>query len=150
LFAACACAQSSNGVSQSIIGRAKKFTVASLDSRLPKVSLEFFLNYEAQGLPVTWQIADCGGTNTISPKDFASDSRCIEADFSLKNGTTVTVVVSVRNSGQTQRVDKLVRATITNLGGTPRPVRRLGDLPMELQRPAPKGPRDLPAPTEGL
>jgi hypothetical protein len=124
--------------------------VSSLDSRLPNVSLEFFLNYEAARLPVTWEIVDCGEPTAVSPKDLAPASTCIEADFGLKNGTTATVVVSVGFSDQSQGVQKLVSATITNLGGMPRPVRRLGDLPMELHRPAPKGPRDLPPPTEGL
>jgi hypothetical protein len=150
VFAACAGAQSSTHSSQAAIERAKKLTVSSLDSRLPKVSLEFFLNYEAEGLPVTWKIVDCVEPNTTSPKDLASASTCVEADFSLKNGTTGTVVVSVGSTEQLQEAQKLVRATITNRGGTPRPVQRLGDLPQELQRPAPKGPRDLQTPIEGL
>ena len=38
----------------------------------------------------------------------------------------------------------------TDLSGISRPVRHLGDLPMELHRPAPRLPRDLPVPAGAL
>ena len=67
----------------------------------------------------------------------------VEADFEAKNLTSVTVLVSVGAlKGGPSRVSALLSVTISDLSGISRPVRRLGDLPMELHRPAPRPPRD--------
>lgn len=148
LLTACLSAQSTSNAARAAIRKAKNLPVSSLDSRLPKVSLKFFLKYEAAGAPIAWAISDCD--DDPATRHSADSPVCVEADFSLKSGTTVAVVVSVGNLGRIQGHTALVRATVTNLGGLPRIVRRLGDLPMELQRWAPETPRDLPLPVEAL
>jgi hypothetical protein len=67
LFASWACAQPGSDAKQAIT-RARRLSISTLDGRLPKVSLEFFLNYEAQGLPVTLNVVDCDEPDVNSPK----------------------------------------------------------------------------------
>jgi len=54
LLTVCSWAQSPSArkTEQAAIQSAKKLLVSSLDSSLPKVSLEFFLKYEAPGVPI--------------------------------------------------------------------------------------------------
>lgn len=76
---------------------------------------------------------------------------CVEADFESKNRSTVTVLVSIGTfKGGPTGVPALLKVTITDVSGISRPVRHLGDLPMELHRPAPRLPRDLPVPVGAL
>lgn len=49
------------------IQRAKNVLVSSFDRTLPNVSLEFFLNYEGDGVPIKWKVTDCGA-QTGSPR----------------------------------------------------------------------------------
>jgi hypothetical protein len=70
---------------------------------------------------------------------------CVEADFEAKNLTAVTVLISGGTlKGGPSGVPAFLRVILTDLSGTSRPVRHLGDLPMELHRDAPRLPRDLP------
>ncbi len=130
---------------QAALQRAKSALVSSLDSSLPKVSLEFFLNYESGGADIRWEVNDCGEPTGNPATDRASESpMCVEADFT-KDHTDVTVLVSV---GTFQKgpsgAPTLFSVTVQGLNG--RIHLRLADLPKELHRPAPRMPRDLPLP----
>lgn len=129
------------------IQRAKNLIVSSFDRSLPNVSLEFFLNYEGGGAPIEWQVTDCGN-QTGAPVLYQEQGTpmCVEADFESKEQKAVTVLISsgTFNSGPSA-LPARISLTIIESGAT-RPVRRLGDLPVELHRPAPRFPRDSPVP----
>lgn len=139
-------AQSAMEADRVAVTRAKKIAVSELDDRLPKVSLEFFLKYEAAGMPVSWRIVKCG-EEALAASPIPT---CVEADFDRKNDGTATVVISIDNSKTSPATPGFIGATVTDMGGAPRKVRRLGDLPMELQRAAPKTPRDSPPGSNAL
>ena len=150
LLTVCFWAQPSsiNKTEKAAIRRAKSLIVSAFDRSLPNVSLEFFLKNEGEGAPIKWEVNDCGEQNGSPATDDRRDPpTCVEADFEAKNRTAVTVLVSVGTfKGGPSGVPALLRVTITNLSGISRPVRHLGDLPMELQRPAPRLPPALPDP----
>lgn len=140
-------AQSRNKAETAAILRAKNALVSSFDSSLPKVSLEFFLKYEAGGAPITWERADCGQESANPPMDHGSGHPlCVAASFD-KGQTAVTVIVSV-GTLQIGRpgTPALLRVSIDGPSGRIESL-RLRDLPRELHRPAPREPRDLSAPT---
>jgi hypothetical protein len=143
---------STNRTEKAAIRRAKSLIVSSFDRSLPNVSLEFFLKNEGGGAPIKWEVNDCGEQNGNPATDDRRDPpMCVEADFEAKNLTAVTVLVSVGTfKGGPSGVPALLRVTITDLSGISRPVRHLGDLPMELHRPAPRLPRDLRDPVGAL
>lgn len=133
------------------IRRAKGLIVSALDGSLPNVSLEFFLNYEAGGAPVKWKTNDCadGSGRALLDREQGT-SICVEADFEFKRKTEVRVLVAFGTfERESTGAPALMSLTITQ-SGVSRPLRRLGDLPGELHRRAPKLPRDLPAPVAGL
>jgi hypothetical protein len=72
---------------------------------------------------------------------------CVEADIALKDGRAATVVVSVGTfkKGPVD-VPTVYGVRVTYPGGTIHRLDRLSDLPVELHRPLPKGPKDLLAP----
>jgi hypothetical protein len=139
--------QSTNGNQEAAILRAKNVLVSSLDRSLPKVSLDFFLKYEAGGSPIQWEVNGCGEQPGSPASDHGSDPpMCAEADFA-KHQTDVSVLVSV---GTFKRgpigVPAFFSVKVNGPGGRSLRLRRLGDLPKELNRPAPRMPRDLPVP----
>jgi hypothetical protein len=141
---------STNKTKKAAIRRAKSLIVSSFDRSLPNVSLEFFLKNESGGAPIKWQINDCGENGNPATDDSRDPPMCVEADFETKNLTAVTVLVSVGTfKAGPSGVVVLLRVTITE-SGISRPVHHLGDLPMELHRPAPRFPRDLPDPVGAL
>ena len=131
---------------QAAIQRAKTTLVSSLDSSLPKVTLEFFLNYESGGADIRWEVNDCG-EQTGNPVDRRDDiPMCVEADFA-KDQTTVTVTVSVGTFKKgVSGAPALFYMAVQDSSGKSHSLRRLSELPKELHRPAPKSPRDLPPP----
>jgi len=137
---------SADKTEKAAIRRAKNVLVSSLDSSLPKVSLEFFLNYEAGGAPIQWEVSDCGEQTGKRSTDRGTDSAmCVEADFA-KDQTDVAVVVSVgTNKKGPADVPTLLSVTVNGPSGKSHSL-RLGELPKELHRPAPKSPRDLQLP----
>lgn len=154
LLTACLWAQpsSANRREKAAIRRAKNLIVSSFDRSLPNVSLEFFLTYEGGGAPIKWEeVNDCGDQigNPALDQEHGSPM-CVEADFEFEGRKAVTVLVA---AGTFERgpsaVPALIRVTITE-SGTSRPVRHLSDLPVELHRPAPRFPRDLPVPVGAL
>ena len=139
LGAACMWAQPTpaNKTDEAAIRRAKHVLVSSLDRSLPRVSLEFFLKNEGAGAPIHWRVKDCDEkTATIAPVDTEDSLICVEADVDLKDLRSACVRVSV---GTLRRgfsdMPALVSVTTTDSNGLVRPVRHLGDLPMELNRP---------------
>jgi hypothetical protein len=139
---------SGNKTEQAAVQRAKNALVSSLDRSLPKVSLEFFLNYESGGASIKWEVTDCWEQTGNPSIDHGSDSdMCVEADFA-KDQTDVAVLVSVGTFEKgPSGVPAFFSANVTGPSGRRLRLRRLGDLPKELQRPAPRMPRDLPVPT---
>jgi hypothetical protein len=144
--------QSVNKTEKVAIQRAKGLIVSSFDRSLPNLSLEFFLRYEGGGAPIKWGVNDCGDQTENPAMDNRRDHpMCVEADFEAKNRTAVAVLVSVGAfKAEPPGVPALLRVTITDRSGISRAVRHLGDLPMELQRPSPRLPRDLPDPVGSL
>src|ERR1700722_19146924 len=87
--------QSADKTEAATIERVKNTLASSLDSSLPKVSLEFFLKYESGGAPIQWEVNDCVEQAGNPSTDRGSDRPiCVEADFA-KDQTDVTVMVSV-------------------------------------------------------
>lgn len=148
LLTLCLSAQQSsvNKTEEVAIHRAKRLIVSSFDRSLPKVSLEFFLKYEGGGAPIKWQVSDCGNQSGIPAAQEQGSHKCVVADFEFKGQKAVTVLVSTGTFNRgTSALPALINVTITE-NGTSRPVRHLSDLPVELHRPAPRLPRDLPVP----
>jgi len=149
LLTVCLWAQQSsvNNTERVAIQRAKNLIVSSFDRSLPNVSLEFFLKYEGGGAPIKWDVNDCGdqtGDPALDQED--GSPTCVEADFEFKGQTAVTILVSVGTFKRgPSTVPALISVTITE-NGTSCSVRHLSDLPVELHRPAPRLPRDLPVP----
>jgi hypothetical protein len=131
----------------SAIQRAKNLTVSSLDRSLPKITLEFFLKYEGEGAPIKWDVTDCGEL----PRDTAADqgrgpAMCVQAAVGLKDGRAATILVLLGMSTRSpMKVPSVFSIRVTYPDGTTHRLPRLGDLPVELHRPLPKGPKDLPA-----
>lgn len=128
------------------IARVKTLLISSLDRTMPKVTLEFFLNYEGGGAPIKWEVKECGEKNRDTRGDYGRDSMCVEAGIALKDGRAATVLISVGTSkGSAVAVPAVYDVRVTGPGGTVHRLDRLSDLPVELHRPLPKGPKDLPA-----
>lgn len=141
---------SANKTEIAAIQRVKTLLVSSMGHRLPKVTLEFFLKYEGEGAPIKWKVNDCE-PNRDAVADHGRDSAmCVKAALSLKDGRTAIVLISV---GTFKRgpvdVPAVYAVSVTYAGGTIHRLDHLSDLPMELHRPLPKGPKDLPAPVPG-
>ena len=139
-------AQEGSNPEAATIERVKGLRVSSLDRDLPEVTLEFFLKYEAGGVPIRWGTSNCTQPkNSLFTQD-AEAGTCVEAQLDLKDSRSATVVVfmGTAKSGRVP-VPKILRVTVIDRGAI-HEVQRLHDLPMELHRPLPKGPRDLPLP----
>ena len=138
--------QSIGKTEQAALQRAKSALVSSLDSSLPKVSLEFFLNYESGGADIRWEVNDCGEQTGNPATDRGTDSpMCVEADFTKdRTDVTVMVLVGTFQKGPSGK-PALFGVTVHSPSGRVHSL-RLGDLPKELHRPAPRMPRDLPLP----
>jgi hypothetical protein len=144
----CAQTPSPEEAGRAAVQRAKNALVSSFDSGLPKVSLEFFLNYESGGAPIKWEVTDCTEqTGNLSIGHRSESDMCVEADFE-KDQTEVAVLVSVGSFEKGRSgVPAFFSASVTQPSGRSVPLRRLRDLPKELHRPSPRMPRDLPMPT---
>jgi hypothetical protein len=153
LLTVCLWAQQSsvNKTKKVAIQRAKSLIVSSSDRSLPNVSLEFFLKYEGGGAAIRWEVKNCGDKTGNPPLDQEYGSpMCVEADFEFKGQTAVTVLVSAGTfKREPSAFPALISVTITE-NGTSRSMRHLSDLPVELHRPAPRLPLDLPIPVGAL
>jgi len=125
------------------IHNAKSILASSFDSRLPRVSLEYFLEYETDGAPAKWIVTEC--------KEHAvkrSSSTCVQADFDLNNGAALTILIRLDGpQNQKFQYPSVVSLSVTELDGNVRQIRSLADLPMELHRwPSGRSPADLAPP----
>jgi hypothetical protein len=154
LVAFCVWAQrpSADKTESGVIERVKVLPISSLDDTLPKVTLEFFLKYEGEGAPIKWEVNDCGEPTRETKADHAHGSAiCVQADVGLKDGRAATVLVSVGAlSKKPADVPTIYGVRVAYPEGTIHHLDRLSDLPVELHRPLPKGPKDLPAPVSAL
>jgi hypothetical protein len=131
---------------EAAIRRVKTLLVSSLDHGLPKVTLEFFLNYEGEGGAVKWQVTDCGETPDLVGDHKQDPAICVRADVGLKDGRAATVLISTGTLKKGEaNVPSVHAVSVTYPGGTVNRLDRLGDLPVELHRELPKGPKDLPS-----
>jgi hypothetical protein len=132
------------------IQHVKSLLASSFDSRLPRVSLEYFLAYETDGAPAKWIIGGCSRQSTDN-SDGVGHNRpiCVQADFDLNDGGALTILIRVEESQNWKLADaSLMTLTVTKSTGNFRQIRSLGDLPMELHRAFPsKIPKDLPPPS---
>lgn len=130
------------------IERVKTLQVLSLDHNLPRVTLEFFLNYEGGGIPIAWRASNCDHGKVHGPHDGKRTfMTCIEADLALKDDRRANVVVSIEESKtHPAGVPRVIRVAVTDTNGRTRVLQHLSDLPVELNRRLPKTPRDSPLP----
>lgn len=131
------------------IERAKAVLASSLDRSLPKITLEYFLQYESKGGTIHWEASDCGEQTGNPAADRGRDFPiCIAADFEVEH-RSVTVMVAVGTTGKgVTGTPELFSATVTDADGVVHAIKHLGSLPAELHRPLPRSPRDL-QPSEG-
>jgi hypothetical protein len=125
------------------IERAQNTLVSTFDSSLPKVSLKFFLESEAEGAKVSWEMNDCGEQSGNPVVDRGRDlPTCVEASFTLKDRRTVDVMVAVGTAKRgLHGAPTLFSSTITDENGTH--AINLIELPAKIHRGRPKNsPRD--------
>ena len=148
LLTTCVVAQgpSTDKAETGAIERVKALLVSSLDRDLPRVTLEFFLKYEGGGAPIEWALNDCSEKARDAAADQHDPSMCVQAEISLKDGRAATVLVSVGRKKGVAHVPSVYGVRVTYPGGTTHQLPRLSDLPVELHRPVPKGPKDVPPP----
>jgi hypothetical protein len=131
-----------------VIQHVKDLLASSFDSRLPRVSLEYFLDYETDGAPAKWILTECekpSANRDVAPR--RNSPKCIRADFDLSDGGALTILIRVRESQNPQSSsESLVNLTITDATGKVRQISSLGDLPMELHRWPSRIPKDVPPP----
>ena len=137
--------RSAPNAQQAVIQHVKNLPAASFDSRLPRVSLEYFLAYETGDELAKWTVTECEKQpklNTAPPAPI-----CVQADFDVNGQALVTVLVRTESSLNAQfRANTIVNITFTDQTGSSRRIKNLVDLPMELHRAQPRIPKELPTP----
>ena len=139
----CATAQSANDEA-ALIARVKTLLVSSLDRTLPNVTLEYFLNYEGAGAPIKWQVNECTSDARHGAVHKHNFRMCVEADLELKDRAAKVMVFAATSKKGPVDVPTLNSVSVTYPYGASNHLDRLSDLPAELHRPPPKGPKDLP------
>ena len=145
----CAPAQTpSANVDAKLIQYVKNLLASSFDTRLPRVSLEYFLAYETGDASAKWTITECKEHSAGGSADAKRNSpTCVQADFDLNNGSGLTILIRVERSRSQKSTDSsVVSLSVTGLTGNVRQIRSLGGLPMELHRVPSRTPKDLPLP----
>ena len=153
--------RSSNISTQAAIQYVKTLSTSLFDGRLPRISLEYFLSYESGSAQGKWGIVECEKQAAPAPEYTKQDFPiCIQADYdvksmehpytptrSLSRGGSVTVLISVKTAKNGKfRGGTILNLVVTDVFGAVHQVRNLADLPMELHRPPPTTPKDLPLP----
>jgi hypothetical protein len=120
------------------IERAQNTLVSTFDSSLPKVSLKFFLESEAEGAKVSWEMNDCGEQSGNPAVDRGRVMpTCVEASFTLKDRRTVDVMVAVGTAKSgLSGAPTLFSSTMTDESGTH--AVKLIELPAKIHRGRPK------------
>lgn len=128
------------------IKHAKGTMVSNFDGILPKVNLEFFLEYEGGGAPIRWEVNDCGEQTSVPAPDRGRDrSICVVANMDSKNGMNLAVFLAVGTVAKgLSSAPALLSVILTDANGFSRDLHRLGELPKELHRPSPRMPKELP------
>jgi len=130
---------------EAAIQRVKTLLVSSLDHGLPKITLEFFLMYEGEGAPIKWEVNDCGETLDTVVDHKQDSATCVRADVGLKDGRAATVLISIGTLKRAEvDVPSVHAVSVSYPGGTKHRLDHLSDLPVELHRPLPRGPKDMP------
>ena len=130
------------------IKAAKNTLISSLDSNLPHISLEYFLNYESDNAPVDWQIVTCDQHASNPQRDQQermahrqSDNDaplCVQAtvdDVRMQRSATVVVLVETVSQGVSGR-PALQLVTVQDENGAVRHI-SLIDLPAAMRWPRP-------------
>jgi hypothetical protein len=159
----CASAQprSSDNSTQAAIRYVKTLSTSSFDSRLPRISFADFLSYETGSVQGKWAIVECE-KQIVPERNYANQdvTTCVQADYdvkrtehldrparSLSRGGLLTILISVETSKNGQfRGEAILNLAVTDATGAVHQIRNLADLPMELHRPPPRTPKDLPVP----
>ena len=134
---------------QEFIEHTKKLLASTLDSRLPKITLQYFLQYESEGKSIAWEVNDCGEQTGNPQVDEGRDiPTCVEADFDA-NHYKVTLMIAVGSvkTGMSGP-PTLFYGVATDVNGKSYSVHRLGDLPAVVHRPVPRQLRDPQAPKD--
>ena len=135
------------GKETSSIRTAKALLISSLDSSLPKITLEYFLEYEGEGAQILWQATNCGAQSDNSSADRSRISfTCVQADMDTQSGSLSVLLSMEQGDKSTTRGPSIIRLAVVDTFGRVHALHRLGEVPKELHRPVPKGPRDLPMP----
>ena len=142
---------SEDGSDKRLIERAQRMLVSTLDGSLPKVTLDYFVRYEAAGSEVRWEVNDCGEQTGDAETDRDRDiPTCVEADF-LVDQRAVTLMIAVGSVKQgLSKAPSMFSAAVTDSNGQVHSLRTLSELPKELHRPLPKAPRGRPSPAPAL
>lgn len=144
---------SSSGISeQTVIQHAKNLLTSTLDSRLPRIPLEYFLAYETNGTQGKWVVTECGKqSNNVAGNPKRKAVLCVKADYELEGGDILTLLIAFDGVKDGQIGDAMIlRLTLAEVTGAVRPIRSLWDVPVELHRvpsrvPS-RMPRDIPPP----
>ena len=106
-----------------LIVRAQRTLASSLDSSLPRVSVEHWLSQVAAVVPdsLRWEVNDCGegGDGRGSPT-------CVEAEFGLPGGSAGTIRIYVMSRGGTA-VSPAIAELLTRTGETYRAHKTVGE-----------------------
>jgi hypothetical protein len=126
-------AQTSGAKSQhGAIQIAKRALISNFDSNLPRISLEYFLNYEAAGASVGWEAMAC----PLSPRVAinAGAPTCVVATIELPDGRVAMVSVAVNALAKSPGSAVELRSTmITDESGAVRKL-PLIELPAAIHR----------------
>ncbi len=142
LLVACACAQTPPSPKRAAIQSAKRVLISEFDISLPRISLEYFLDYEGEGAPIDWLLKDCPGNHAKAPE--LNTLVCVEATLDLRDGRVVAVVIAVPSSAMRVPGSIAFRSvTVTDQGSSVRSL-RLIELPAAIHRLQRNPPRDLP------
>jgi hypothetical protein len=139
------------------IKAAKKVSIATFDSNLPNISLEYFLNYESNGAPIDWTVVSCDerATNPVVDKQERMNSKgnkhdrplCVQAtvdNVRVQRSAMVVVQVGTIRAGAVG-TPKLQLVMAQDENGASHVI-RLIDLPAAMRRWRPRSHpiRDLP------
>jgi hypothetical protein len=125
-------------IQQAAIRAAKAALISGFDSSLPRISLEYFLAYEAAGAPVAWDTTPC----PLTPRREAGNAHtCVLATIELNDGRLAMVSVAVPAPGIAAGSVELRSVLITEEWGAA--VRKISliELPAAIHRKWPKTPQ---------
>ena len=130
-------------IQRAAIRIAKAALISNFDNSLPRISLEYFLDYEAAGAPVVWEATACPLTSQAANADAY---KCVLATVEFRDGRVAMVSVAV---GMADKRVELRSVMITDENGAVRKL-PLIELPAAIQRmwrkmPRPEYSSDVPA-----